>query len=63
MGGGANMPGLSGYLTDHLRLAVRMCDPWQHLDFTGLQPPNTVEKSMYITVAGLALVQPKEIFS
>lgn len=62
MGGGANMPGLSGYLTDRLRLAVRMCDPWQHLDFTGLQPPNSVEKSMYITVAGLALVRPKEIF-
>lgn len=62
MGGGANMPGLSGYLTDHLRLAVRMCDPWQHLDFTGLQPPNSVEKSMYITVAGLALTEPKGIF-
>lgn len=63
MGGGANMPGLSGYLTNQLRLAVRMCDPWQHLDFTGLQPPNAVEKSMYITVAGLAMTQPKEIFT
>jgi type IV pilus assembly protein PilM len=62
MGGGANMPGLSDYMTSHLRLAVRMCDPWQHLDFNSLQPPNKVEKSMYITVAGLALVNPKEIF-
>lgn len=60
MGGGANMPGLSDYMTNSLRLAVRMCDPWQHLDFTGLQPPNRVEKSLYITVAGLALTDPKE---
>lgn len=63
MGGGANMPGLSEYMTNQLRLPVRMCDPWQHLDFSGLQPPNTVEKSMYITVAGLALARPKELFT
>lgn len=62
MGGGANMPGLSDYMTSHLRLAVRMCDPWQQLNFHGLQPPNRFEKSMYITVAGLALLPPKEIF-
>jgi type IV pilus assembly protein PilM len=62
MGGGANMPGLSEYMINHLRLPVRMCDPWQHLDFDGLQPPNTIEKSMYVTVAGLALIKPKDIF-
>lgn len=63
MGGGANMPGLSEHLTSTLRLPVRMCDPWQHLDFAGLQPPNSVEKSMYVTVAGLSLVNPKEAAS
>lgn len=63
MGGGANMPGLSEHLTNILRLPVRMCDPWQHLNFAGLQPPNSTEKSMYVTVSGLALVNPKEIFS
>lgn len=62
MGGGANMPGLSEHLTNLLRLPVRMCDPWQNLDFAGLQPPNNTEKSMYVTVAGLALAKPKEIF-
>lgn len=62
MGGGANMPGLSDYLTNNLRLPVRMCHPWQNLDFGKLQPPNTVEKSMYVTVAGLALTQLEEIF-
>lgn len=63
LGGGANMPGLSEHMTNLLRLPVRMCDPWQHLDFGGLQPPNSVEKSMYVTVAGLALINPREIFS
>lgn len=62
MGGGANMPGLSEYLTSTMRLPVRMCDPWQNLNFGGLQPPNKVEKTMYITAAGLALIEPKEIF-
>lgn len=62
MGGGANMPGLSEHMTNLLRLPVRMCDPWQHIDFSNLQPPNTVEKSMYVTVAGLALLNPKEAF-
>lgn len=61
LGGGANMPGLSDYLTSNLRLPVRMCDPWQKLSFGRLQPPNATEKSMYITVAGLALVDPEEI--
>ncbi len=62
MGGGANMPGLSEHLTSSLRIPVRMCDPWRKLDFAGLQHPNNTEKSMYITVAGLALINPKEIF-
>lgn len=62
VGGGANMPGLSSYLTDVLRLPVRMCDPWEHIEFTGIQPPNPSEQSLYITVAGLALINPKEVF-
>lgn len=63
MGGGANMPGLSEHLTNQLRLPVRMCSPWQRLDFGGLQPPNSIEKSMYITVAGLSLIEPNDIFA
>ncbi len=62
MGGGANMPGLSEHMTNLLRLPVRMCDPWQQLDFADLQPPNSIEKSMYVTVAGLALLDPREVF-
>lgn len=62
MGGGANMPGLSEYLTSELRMASRMCNPWTNLSFGKLQPPNEIEKSMYITAAGLALINPKEIW-
>lgn len=63
MGGGANMPGLSEYLTDTLRIPTRTCDPWQNLHFSRLQPPNLSEKSMYVTAAGLALTSPKELFA
>lgn len=63
MGGGANMPGLSEHMTNVLRLPVRTCDPWQHIDFDGLQPPNSIERSMYVTVTGLALMNPREIFA
>lgn len=63
MGGGANMPGLSDYLTDTLRIPTRTCDPWQNLEFPRLQPPNNAEKTMYVTAAGLALTPPKALFS
>lgn len=63
MGGGANMPGLTDYLTSHLRVPVRMSDPWRHLEFKGLEPPQAIEKTLYITVAGLALMSPAEAFA
>jgi type IV pilus assembly protein PilM len=63
LGGGANLPGLSEYLTDKLRLPARMCDPWTNIDFAKFQPPNEIEKTMYITVAGLALIDTKEIWN
>lgn len=63
MGGGANMPGLSDHLTDMLRLPARMCSPWQHINFGDLQPPNELEKSLYVTAIGLALINPKEVFA
>ncbi|PIZ61962.1 hypothetical protein COY17_03355 [Candidatus Saccharibacteria bacterium CG_4_10_14_0_2_um_filter_52_9] len=62
LGGGANMPGLSDYFTQSLRLAVRYLDPWQYLDHTGLQPPAIPDRPMYATVAGLSLVRPSEVF-
>lgn len=61
MGGGANMPGLTDYLTEHLRLPARMFDPWQVLDYGKLQPPSYAERSIYMTVAGLGLVESKGV--
>jgi len=60
-GGGASMPGLSEYLTESLRLAVRASEPWQYFDSHGLQAPSTADKAMYSTVAGLALTPPKSV--
>lgn len=63
MGGGANMPGLSDYLTNALRLPVRTYDPWQNFDLHKLQAPDQNEKSVYATVAGLCLINPAELFA
>lgn len=62
MGGGSNMPGLSDYLTDLLRIPVRTYDPWQDIDPGKLSPPNTGEKSLFATAAGLSFIKPKELF-
>jgi len=63
LGGGSNMPGLSDYMTNALRLPVRMSNPWdKHVMFKNIQPPGGVESSMYITAAGLSLTKPKELF-
>lgn len=62
VGGGANLPGLSEYMTDMLRLPTRMCDPWKQLAFGDLQAPHPIEKAMFVTSAGLALLNPKEAF-
>ncbi len=62
LGGGANMPGLSEYLTNVMRLAVRHTDPWQYLDYKGLQPPSDADKPMYATVAGLCLAPSHKVF-
>lgn len=63
MGGGANMPGLSDYLTNLLRLPVRTYDPWQSFNLHKLPSPTQNEKSVYVTVAGLCLINPAELFA
>lgn len=63
LGGGANMPGLSDFLTNAIRLPVRHTDPWNHFEHKGLQPPSAADKPMYATAAGLSLAVPKEVFA
>lgn len=61
-GGGANMPGLTDYLTEKLRIPTRMFDPWQVIDYGKLQPPSYSDRALYMTVAGLSLTEPKAVF-
>lgn len=62
MGGGANLPGLSGYLTDVLRLPVRTSEPWQDFNLKKIKAPNQNEKSVYVTVSGLCMIKPEKVF-
>jgi type IV pilus assembly protein PilM len=62
-GGGANMPGLSDYISKDLGIPVRMLDPWSKIDFGTLAPPPELEKSMFITVAGEAVLDISEVFN
>lgn len=62
LGGGANVPGLSDYFTNSLRMAVRSVDPWQSIDAHGMQIPSLNDRPMYASVIGLGLVPPKEVF-
>jgi hypothetical protein len=57
------MPGLSEYLIDALRIAVRHSDPWEYLDYKGLPIPSAADKAMYATVTGLGLISHKEVFA
>lgn len=62
-GGGANMPGLNEYLSKEFGMPVRMLDPWNKIDFGRLKPPGELERSMFITVAGEAILDMTEVFN
>lgn len=61
LGGGANLPGLSSYITDKTRLPARLCAPWNNLSFGKLQPPHELETTLYTTAGGLSLIDPKDM--
>lgn len=60
LGGGANLPGMSTFLTDKLRVPTRLLNPWQNMSFEGLQPPHKLETTLYTTAAGLSLINKRE---
>lgn len=62
VGSGSNVPGIGEYFTNDLILPARVASPWQVLDFDKLPQPSKQNKPRYITVAGVASVQQKEIF-
>jgi type IV pilus assembly protein PilM len=61
VGGGAVMPGLNHHLSKELRLPVQNLEPWQKISFGQLTPPAESDRSMYITVAGEAILNPTEV--
>lgn len=63
MGGGSAMSGFNEFLSSELGLPARNLDPWDKVDFGKLEPPSQLAKSMYLTVAGEAILTPEEIFA
>lgn len=61
LGGGANLPGLSTYITDRTRIPTRLCAPWNNISFGHLQPPHELETTLYTTASGLSIVTPSEL--
>lgn len=62
-GGGASLRGLDEYLSRQLGIPARRLNPWPNIDFGDLQPPTELASSMYVTAAGEAVLNFKEIFS
>jgi type IV pilus assembly protein PilM len=62
VGGGSNLPGIGEYFTNALVMPARVASPWQKLDFGKLPEPAKQFRARYITVAGLASVNPGSIW-
>jgi type IV pilus assembly protein PilM len=62
VGGGSNVPGIGDYFTNELVMPARVASPWQKLDFGKLPQPSKQFRPRYITVAGLASANQKEIW-
>lgn len=62
VGAGSNIPGLGEYFTDSLVLPARVASPWQVFDFGKLPQPSKQFKPRYITAAGLACINHKEVW-
>jgi len=61
VGGGAVMPGLNHFLSKELRLPCENFNPWDKISFGSLVPPNETDRSMYLVVAGEAMLDPSEV--
>jgi len=63
VGNGSNIAGLSEFLTNRLQLPVRIANPWQDFNFGKLPHPNRIAISRYLTVAGAAWLDTKEVIN
>lgn len=62
VGGGSNLPGIGEFFTESLVMPARVASPWQRLNFGKLPEPAKQFRSRYITVAGLASVNPEKVW-
>lgn len=62
VGSGSNLPGIGEYFTNNLVMPARVASPWQKFDFGKLQEPPKQFRPRYITVAGLASVNPRSMW-
>lgn len=62
VGSGSNVPGLGEFFTNELVMPVRIASPWQALNFGTLKQPSKPLRPRFMTAAGLALVNPEEIW-
>ena len=63
VGSGSNVPGLGEFFTNELIMPARIAVPWQTLNFGELAPPAKQLRPRFMTSAGLALIDPEEIWS
>jgi len=62
VGSGSNLPGIGEYFTNELLMPARVASPWQKLDFGKLQEPPKQFRPRFITVAGLASIDPGDMW-
>ena len=63
IGSGSNIPGLGDFFSNELVMPSRVASPWQSLNFGNLEPPTKQLRPRFMTTAGLALINPQEIWS
>ncbi len=62
VGSGSNLPGIGEYFTNALVMPARVASPWQKLDFAKMQEPPKQFRPRFITVAGLASIDPGDVW-
>ncbi len=63
VGSGSGIPGLGEFFTNELIMPARVASPWQELKFGSLPAPSKQLRPRFTVTAGLALVDPKDIWS
>lgn len=62
VGSGSNIPGLGEFFTNELVMPARLASPWQALNFGDLKQPAKQVRPRFMTAAGLALVNPEDVW-